>query len=333
MSDAFEQLRQRNLENLPLRRGCFTLAIPLVALIVAGLIINALFVERVPYNESCAVTSFGAVQKNADGTKQWVGPGLHFMTPDKQLVCFKTQRITMELVEGNPALSNSRADYVDYAIKGRTKDGIDLYSMLTMQYHVPENCAGELLPTVINDEGVKEQIVKARLRAVVPQKLSSYDAITQYRGNITAISDDIQTQLAQELEDQCVTLDLFELKRGDFDDAYENSIRARAQEIEAAEKKKLEQNTAAEEAKRLAIETEAAAAKRKVEADAAAYVERTETDAAVYDLEQRAAALRENPSLIEWEKVQALRDAGAVYLPSDVLPVMPLPAITPQPAD
>ena len=284
MPEPFDQLRQRNLENVPLRRGCFTLAIPLVAVIIAGLIINALFVERVPYNESCAVTSFGAVQMNADGSKQWVGPGLHFMSPDKQLVCFKTQRITMELVEGDPALSNSKADYVDYAIKGRTKDGIDLYSMLTMQYHVPEDCAGELLPTVINDEGVKEQIVKARLRAVVPQKLSNYDAITQYRGNITAISDDIQTQLAQELEAQCVTLDLFELKRGDFDDAYENSIRARAQEIEAAEKKKLEQNTAAEEAKRLAIETEAAAAKRKVEADAAAYVERTETDAAVYDL-------------------------------------------------
>lgn len=302
-----------------------------VAVIVAVVLLMVLFVERVDATQSCAVTSFGKVMTNGDGTPQIAGPGLHVMSPDKSLICYSVKRKTMELVAGDPAQSNSKADYVDWAIKARTKDGIDLYSMLTAQYHVTPVCAGKLFPLITDDEGVKEQVVKARLRSVVPQVLSNYDAITQYRGNITAISNDVATELAKELESQCVELDYFELKRGDFDDRYEESIRARAQEIEAAEKKKLEQVTAAEESKRLEIETEAAANKRKTEADAQAYVERTETDAATYDLEQRAAALRENPDLIEWERVQAIRDAGAVYLPSGALPIYDVPQVTPIP--
>lgn len=329
---SWDDMHERNLRQMRGGPGWLGWIIGgVVAFIVALLIIAFLFVERVDATESCAVTSFGKILTNTDGTPQLAGPGLHVMAPDKSLICYSVKRKTMELVAGDPAQSNSKADYVDWAIKARTKDGIDLYSMLTAQYHVTPECAGKLFPLITDDEGVKEQVVKARLRSVVPQVLSNYDAITQYRGNITAISDDVATQLDAELASQCVELDYFELKRGDFDDAYETSIRARSLEVESAEKKKLEQLTATEEAKRLAIETDAAAAKRKTEADANAYVQRTETDAAVYNLEQRAAALRENPSLIEWEQVQAIRDAGAVYLPSGALPIYSVPQVAPTP--
>jgi len=262
-----------------------------------------------------------------------VGPGWHLMMPDKALKCFTIRRKTMELVAGEPSQSNSKADYVDYAIKARTKDGIDLYSMLTMQYHVEPQCAGTLYPLILDDEGVKEQIVKARVRSVVPQVLSTHGALEQYQGNITGISDEIEGMLNEQLKNQCVTLDLFELKRGDFDDKYEEAIRARAQEVEAAEKKRLEGETAKQEAERQRIAAEGNAQERRLNADAQAYETTTKAEADAQAetarLEARAKAIQENPSLVEWERIQAVRDAGAIYLPDTALPIYQVPAPTP----
>lgn len=309
--------------------GPAKVALAAVVVVVALGLFWSLFTERVNATESCVVTDFGREVGAA-------GPGIHLTRPGRSFHCFTVSRRTMELVAGEPSQSNSRADYVDYAIRARTKDGIDLYSMLTAQYHVDAGAVADLYPLIRDDEGVKEQIVKARLRAIVPQTLSNYSAEEQYLGNLGRISDDIETKLRAELAAQGVTLDYFELKRGDFDDTYEQAIRDKAAEIERANKKKLEQETARQEAERQRIEAEGNAAKARTEADAAAY--RTVTDAEARakaetaELEARAAAISANPELIEWERIQAISNAGAIYLPSGTLPIAQVPLPTPSPA-
>lgn len=302
--------------------GGFTMAkigigVAIVAVLV-GLAL-AFLTERVDATESCVVTSFGKEVGKA-------GPGLHVSMPDKQFNCYTVRQLTMELVEGNPADSNSKADYVDWAIKARTKDGIDIWSMLTLQYHIADDAPATLYPTYPNDEAVKEQLVKSRLRSVVPQTLSLSGAESQYLGNIGPLSDDIEVKLKESLAPFGIIVDYFELKRSDFDDRYEEAIKTRAAEVEAAKKKELEQVTALNEAERLRIEVEGQTAAARQQADTEKYVAQQETDAVTYDLNERAKALSENPELIEWEKTQAIRDAGAIYLPSGVLPITTIPA-------
>lgn len=286
---------------------------------ILALIAWLLMTERVNANQQAVVTSNGRETGVA-------GPGLHVALPWVDYHTFSINRKTMELVAGDPAQSNSKADYVDWAIKARTKDGIDLYSMLSTQWHVEPNCVGELYPRILNDEGVKEQIVKYQLRSVVPQILANYNAIDQYQGSITDISNEIEGVLREKLNAECVNLDSFELKRGDFADSYEGAIAKRAEQRELTEQAILAQQTADAEAERVRIETEGKTAAQKLQAETDRFVAQQQTDAVTYDLEQRAAALSENPELIEWEQTQAIRDAGAIYLPSGVLPITNIPA-------
>ncbi len=337
--------------------GCI---LPVIALAVVALVIGFfVFVEMPPGTKACAVTKVNQVVRDANGNPEVIGPGgFYIMSPDKGLVCYDVTRKTMELVAGEPSQSNSKADYVDYAIKARTKDGIDLYSMSTTQYHVDPSCTGTLYPLIKDDEAVKEQVVKARLRSIIPQQLSTYGALEQYQGNITAISNAIEDQLRAELNANCVALDYFELKRGDFDDRYEENIRNRAAEVEKAEKVKLEQVTAAEEAKkkkidaeaeadrlqtqaraaadkqkievqaaaeRVAIETEAANKKRIADADAAFYEKKKQAEGEKALLDARGEALTTHPELIEYQRINTISGAGAIYLPSDVLPLWDVP--------
>jgi regulator of protease activity HflC (stomatin/prohibitin superfamily) len=289
-------------------------AVLLIVVIAAVLFL----VEQVNATNECAVTSFG----REVGT---VGPGIRLTGIGTDYHCYTVSQKTMELVAGDPAQSNSKADYVDWAIRARTLDGIDQYAMLTMQYHVDRAAVSDLYPTYPNDEAVKEQIIKSRLRSIVPQVLSLTDANVQYKGNLGPISDDIEAELKKQLEPFGIRVDYFELKRSDFDDRFEEAIRNRSTEVELAEKKRLEQETARQEAERLAIATAGENAARLAKAETDNAVRKANTDAEVYDLEQRANALQENPSLIQWEQTQAIRDAGAVYLPSGALPIYTVP--------
>lgn len=300
-------------------------AIGIFALIIVA-IVFVFFTEQVDATEQCAVTVWGVRTGE-------VGPGFHFTGPGTDYHCYTVRQITMELVAGDPAASNSKADYVDWAIKARTNDGIDEYAMLTLQYHVDRTAPINLYPQYPNDEAVKEQIVKSRLRSIVPQVLSLSTADVQYQGSLGPISDNIQNQLSTELKKFGITVDYFELKRSDFDDTYETHIRDRAGEVEAAKKKVLEQQTATNEAERQRIQAVGDEAAAHISADKDAYVKRTNADAESYSqsvlLESRAKMIAAHPELIEWERIQAINNAGAIYLPDTALPIYNVPTATP----
>jgi hypothetical protein len=326
--------------------GGFGMGIKLIAgavvLAIVGVILLVL-TEQVGATSECVVTNFGKEVGRA-------GPGIHLTLPGTDFKCYDVSQKTMELVAGDPAASNSKANYVDWAIRARSLDGIDQYAMLTMQFHTDRDAVTDLYPTYPDDEAVKEQLVKSRLRSVVPQFLSLTGATEQYKGNLGPISDEIEAELKRQLDPFGIRVDYFELKRSDFDDVFETAIRDRAKLSEEAEKNRLAQQVANEEAKRVQIVTktendkliananakaevdtinaENAARLHLIEAETAAKAKNLETDAATYDLEQRGAALEASPSLIELERAQALRDAGAIYLPSGALPIMNLP-VTP----
>lgn len=287
--------------------------------ILALVAIVAFFPKKVNATESC-VTLW---QGNESGVAH---TGYNFRVPTQTgFNCYPVTIFSMELVEGDPANSDSKADYPDWAIKYRTNDGIDAWAMMTLQFHIAPEAVSGLYPNYPDLESVKEDIVKPRLRSIVPQFLNNSTAEFQYLGNLTTISDEMGEQLRASLAEHGVVLDYFELKRSVFDESYEQAIRNRAKQVEATKLKNLEQQTATAEAERLRIATEGEQAAREQVVDTDAYITRTRADADKYALDQRAAALASSPNLLQWENIQAIRDAGAVYLPAGTLPIVTVP--------
>lgn len=291
-------------------------AVALVALII----LFFTFFTRVEAGVACTVTSFGKPVDEA-------GPGLHFRIPIKDRYnCLTARKQVYEIVAGDPKQSDSKANFVDWAIQGKTNEGIDFHIMATTQYHIPvENVRSVWEQNARTDERVNEQIIKFHVRAVLPQVLNTYSAEQLYLGDLRGISDLIGAELRTRFQAQGVVLDYFELKRGDFDDSYEQAIRDKALKVEEAKRKALEQQVATAEAERLRIDAEGRKAAAIIDAEAQSEQQRIRAEGDARATELRGAALTANPSVLEWERIQALRDANVVYLPSDlVLPLLPL---------
>ena len=173
------------------------------------------------------------------------------------------------------------------------------------------------------DARLKEK-VKDMIRAEIPAVISTYSADEMYLGNLDTLSVEVANRIGPSLKTLGVELVYFKLKKGDFEDYYEQAIANKALQIEQAEQTELAQHTAEEEAERLRIQAEGEAAAVRIKAEGQADATVTQATADAKALELRATAINDNPALLEWERIQAIRDAGAIYLPSDVLPILPV---------
>lgn len=304
--------------------------------LLCSFILFTTFTTRVQAGQGCLLVRYGEV----DGQ---MGPGLHYYNPfTMDQKCYSTLRKTYELVSGNPRDSDSEADYVDWAIDSRTAEGIQVWTMLSVQYHIPVENVGFIYQNVARtDERVQEQIIKYHVRTIVPQLINTYEADALFFGDLPTISADIRVVLSEKLLASGIILDSFELKRGDFEDAYENSIREQGLINQNIERELLNQEYAAEQAETNRIAAEGQAEQTRIAAQATAdqaiiaqnatnqntlsaaetnaTAARLNADAEVYALNMTGQAYTDNPSLLQREQYQIIAGANVIYLPSDVL--------------
>lgn len=301
-------------------------------------------VARVEAGEACVVTRNGAATGTAD-------PGLN-LKPSVLggLNCYNTRVITYESVDD---IKNtiSTAQHKDAKISGVSKEGLNYSITFNAKYHLPAENVEQVFLNYKTDEAVYNQ-VKDYTRATVPAILNTYPANTLYLGNLESLSQEVFDTIAPQLKEQGIILDYFKLKKPNFDESYEQAIEDKAIQVEKTNQKVLEQQLAEAEAERQRIQAEGDAAAQLVksqqeadtaviQANAAAEVttigaqadadkKEIAADAEAYRVETTGAAIEANPSVLQWEQIQAIRDAGAIYyLPSDgsVLPIMD---VTPQ---
>lgn len=254
-----------------------------------------------------------------------MGPGYNWKVPMVEgKACFSTRLTTYEASLVGPEDSSSEADYVDYSVKAKTNEGVNFDQPFVIHYRLNKSQAEHIFNNVAKTDGRLKEKVKDLIRAEIPAVISTYSADELYLGNIDTISAEVAGRLAPSLETLGVELVYFKLKKGDFEDYYEQAIADKALQVEVAEKKKLEQDVAREEAERLRIEAEGQATATRIQAQGQADATVTQAEADAAALELRADAINDNPSLIEWERIQAIRDADAIYLPADVLPILPI---------
>jgi regulator of protease activity HflC (stomatin/prohibitin superfamily) len=269
-------------------KGCLALV---VALILVVIVISGL-TAQVDATEACAVTRFGKVVGEA-------GPGLHFKVPfaDKYH-CFRTATTYYEILEDE--FGGSEADYTDGVLDGVTRDGQPLTLTVSVRYRLARENVGEIYQLIGRTmDQVNEKVVKFHTRAITRQLVQRYSAAELYSGDLASVSQAISAVLAPRFQDSNVTLEYFEIKRPEFQPAYEEAIEAKQIALEEIETKANQAKAAEQDALR-------AANLAQGEADAERIRAQGEADA----IALRGQAVRDNPEVISLNYLETLKTSS-----------------------
>ncbi len=219
-------------------RGCAGSVAVLVVVVLIILIISG--TRRVDAGEVCVRLRFGQTNGVAE-------PGLHVVMPFVDSFKCYSQRVVVYEVSSTPASSD--ADYPDFSTSFNTPDGQEALANYTLIWRIdPGNaeCAYEKTGRTMDEVNVRS--VKAISRSRVRLLAGRYTAGQLFSGrldpdaeiDVTAegyetvlerLEGDIRLDLAPRLDEQCVTLVDFLLRKFTFNEDY---VRAREQ-LSAAE--------------------------------------------------------------------------------------------------
>ena len=307
-----------------------------IAVAVGAAVLIALFLfftsaVQVDATEACAVTRFGEVTGTA-------GPGLHFRLPFvTRYRCFRTATTYYEVLETE---ERSDADFTSGPVDGVTVDGQQLQITFNVRYRVDADRVELIYEDIATTpEQINERVVKFHTRTISRQVANTKRADELYLGNLAPISAEMLEAIRPRFTEAGLILEFFELKRPNFSDEYEQAIEARQIAAVLIEQRRQEALVAEQEADRV---------RNLARGEADAALIRAEGEAQA--LSARGQAVRENPEILDLERIRALTTANVVYVPSEaVLPVLnigggqglggttpeasPTPAPSPAPAE
>ena len=299
-------------EDLPPSRGLRLGAIAAAVVVVLFLVASS--AVQVDATEACAVTRFGKVTGTA-------GPGLHFRLPGvTRYRCFRTATTYYEVLEDGAAATN--ADYTSGPVDGVTVDGQQLVLTFNVRYRVDAAQVDLIYADIAKTPGeINERVVKFHSRSLSRQIANTKRADELYLGNLAPISAQMRDAIAPRFTEAGLILEFFELKRPNFSEAYEQAIEARQIAQVQIEQRRQEALVAEQEAVRL---------RNQAQGEADATFIRSQGEAK--SLAEQGRAVRENPEILDLERIRALTSANVVYVPSaGVLPVLDLGTAAPEP--
>ena len=281
----------------------------IAAAVVVALFLLASAAVQVDATEACAVTRFGKVTGTA-------GPGLHLRLPGvTQYRCFRTATTYYEVLEDGASATN--ADYTSGPVDGVTVDGQQLVLTFNVRYRVDAAQVGHIYADIAKTPGeINERVVKFHARSLSRQIANTKRADELYLGNLAPISAEMREAIAPRFTEAGLIMEFFELKRPNFSEAYEQAIEARQIATVQIEQRRQEALVAEQEAVRL---------RNQAQGEADATFIRAQGEAK--SLATTGQAVRENPEILDLERIRALTSANVVYVPSGgILPILDLGA-------
>lgn len=292
-----------------------TLAV--IAVILAVILVPFSLIT-VDAGETCAITVWGKLQGQASS-------GLHWRTPLITHYRCYTQRGVVYEASANP--DTSEADYTDFVVEAQTSDGQQIDVTYSVRFYVsPENVQSVYADVAESMDLVAERVVKFHSRSVVRLTMQEYPASDLYTGSIAGVQVEIASQLMGLFQASGVTLDSFVLRKIDFDPDFIQAIEAQQIARENIETANFQAQSAEFEADRIGVlargEADAAIERARGEAQR----QRLLAEAEAYSITVRGEALRDNPSLVQWEFVRNLATAKWMILPdTGITPLLPVP--------
>lgn len=253
-----------------------------------------------------------------------LGPGLHWIIPGETVTRYTISKQTYTM-----SISQNEGDvYGDDSITARTSDGQEIFVDSSVIFSVD--------PARIIDVHIAwqdryiDELVRPQVRGIIRDAVSQYgveEVVSTKRGELTA---SITTALETKLDENGLILVDFVLRNITFSEEYSNSVEQKQIAEQLAlqaelivEQKRQEAEQARQEAQGLAdavvIAAEGAAEARIIEAEAEAEA-----------LRLIAAALENNPSLLQYQYITKLApDVKVILMPTGAQFILPPELIAP----
>ncbi|MCG2768354.1 MAG: hypothetical protein L6435_08225, partial [Anaerolineae bacterium] len=237
-------------------------------------------------------------------------PGLNWVMPYVDtVVVYNTKDIIYETAPADKQIG-SRADYVDHPVDTTTEDGQQVDLSYSIRFRVERSQAPSIAQELGDERDVVEKVVKFHSRILCRQVPRNYKASDLYTGDVTAVEDDIASQLRPLFATKGLFLDSFGIREIGFSPAY----------VEAIEQKQIEKER---------VTTEQYKAEQAEKRKQAAI---TEAEGEAESIRIKGEALRESPNMIQLEFVRALRDPAStvkvMIIPSEgLLPIFDLSSV------
>jgi len=210
----------------------------------------------------------GVVKRWGRVTGRVLDPGLNWVTPYVDtVVTYNTKDIIYETSPMDKQIG-SKADYVDYPVDTTTEDGQQVDISYSIRFSVERSQAPIIAQELGDEQDVVEKVVKFHSRILCRQIPRNYKASDLYTGDVTAVEEEILSQLLPLFATKGLFLDSFGIREIGFSPDYVQAIEQKQIEKErvTTEQYKAEQ---AEKRKQAAIteaEGEAEAIRIKGEA-------------------------------------------------------------------
>ncbi|MFH1928756.1 MAG: prohibitin family protein [Chloroflexota bacterium] len=252
----------------------------------------------------------GVVKRFGRVTGRVLDPGLNWVMPYVDtVVVYNTKDIIYETAPADKQIG-SRADYVDHPVDTTTEDGQQVDLSYSIRFRVERSQAPSIAQELGDERDVVEKVVKFHSRILCRQVPRNYKASDLYTGDVTAVEDDIASQLRPLFATKGLFLDSFGIREIGFSPAY----------VEAIEQKQIEKER---------VTTEQYKAEQAEKRKQAAI---TEAEGEAESIRIKGEALRESPNMIQLEFVRALRDPAStvkvMIIPSEgLLPIFDLSSV------
>ncbi len=288
-------MRQQEFQIPSFNRG---VTIIIVVVLVALLLAFSSYVQ-VSYGSVGLVTRFGAV------TGRIMQPGLNWKIPlVESVVGYRTQEIIYQTV--GEAVSQSA--YEDFPTDTTTADGQQIILKYSIRFRIDPQRVNWIANNIGDERDVVEKVVKFHSRILARNIPKEYAALDLYTGNILAVQDQFEEQLAPLFAEKGVILESFGLRKIEFTEDYRQAVEQKQIEAEniITEQHRAEQAT-----------FQAAANVEMAKGEAQSTIERARGDAEMVKLlaeaeagaiQVKGEALAKYPAIIELRFVESLSD-------------------------
>jgi len=178
-----------------------------IAAVFVALILASSGYVQVEYGTVGLVTRFGAV------TGRVLRPGLNWKIPlIESVLAYRTQEIVYQTVEEG----ESQADYVDFPTDTTTADGQQIILKYSIRFRIDPQKVGWIANNIGSEGDVVEKVVKFHSRILARNIPKEYAALDLYTGNILAVQEQFEEQLAPLFVEKGIILDSFGLRKIEF---------------------------------------------------------------------------------------------------------------------
>lgn len=227
-----------------------------------------------------------------------VGPGLHFKLPFLQRV--EKISLRQQVVKWGCEYEQGCTNLPAMQAYSRDQQPADM--RVTVNFHVPEGEVANVYTNYGSLENLADRVIARKAQQEIKTVFGQYDAVSVIQ-NRAKFNKDVIDAIAR-VTDGPVDIDGVQVENINFSQAYEQAVEARM--TAQVEVQKQEQNLSQEKIKAEIAVTQAQgrANSVKAEADASAYRTKIEGEATAEAIKARAAALANNPLLVDLTKAE-----------------------------